>query len=262
MMNVLSLFGINRQDFFVIKQLAHRDKSRENASSFLGQVWQILNPFINMMVLVLVFSTMFANKKFVNFPLYVATGTIFFDVFSSGTKSCLKALVANKNFLIKTQLDKEIYIKEKVYVVLINFTYSFLIYLGIMAFYHVPVKLTMILLIPDLVLLILLVYGLGMILSVINVLFADISYLYDIFVLMLFYGSALFFDPAKLGIEMQTFLSFNPIYLAIAIARISILDGKIPGIGLWIKLMMYALFFYFIGKRIFVNSIENIVAKI
>ena len=145
---------------------------------------------------------------------------------------------------------------------MINFGYAFLIYLGIMLVCNVSLKWTMILLIPDLMLLFLMVYGLGLILSVIDVLFADISYLYDIFVLLMFYGSALFFDPSKLGIEIQTFLSFNPVYLSIAIARISIIDGMIPGVGLWVKLAVYALLFYILGKWVFEKGTENIVCKI
>lgn len=253
---------VTKQDLFVIQQLAHKDKSRENASSFFGQLWQILNPFINMIVLILVFSTMFANKDFVNYPMFVATGTMIFDIFSSGTKSCLGALVANKNFLIKAQLDKTVYLKERIYVTLINFTYSFIIYLGLMMWFRIPFKGTMLLLIPDLFLLVMMVYGFGKILAIVNALFADIRYFHDIFVLMFFYGSALFYDPQRLDYFAQKVLSFNPVYISIAIARISILDGYIPKWTLWAKLLLYSVFFYSLGSYVFKKGSQNIVAKI
>ncbi|SEJ03454.1 ABC-2 type transport system permease protein [Lachnospiraceae bacterium A10] len=258
----MKVFGLTKQDLFVIQQLAHKDKSRENASSFMGQFWQILNPFINMIVLILVFSTMFANKDFVNYPMFVATGTMIFELFNFGTRNSLGALVSNKNFLIKTQIDKRLYIMERVYVAIINFTYSFVIYLGLMIFFHIPFRWTMMLLIPDIILLLLLIYGMGKILAVINVLFADITYFYQIFTLFLFYGSALFYSPAKIAGSARDIITFNPVYVAVAIARIAIIDGKIPGVGLWIKLFVYSSVIFLIGKKVFENSVENIVAKI
>ncbi len=258
----MNFFKLNKNDLFVISQLAHKDKSRENSSNFLGQIWQILDPFINTFVLVMVFGVMFKNKRFVNYPVYVATGIMFYNLFSTGTKNCLNALSGNKNFLIKAQLDKTIYVKEKVFVALINFGYSFLIYLGVMIAYRVPFRITMLLVIPDVLLLISLVYGFGKILSIVNALFADITYFHEIFLLFIFYGSALFFDPSRVAPVLQFLLSLNPIYLSIAIARISIIDGIVPPYTLWIKLLLYSATFYWIGNIVFEKGSENIVAKL
>ena len=258
----MKFLNLSRQDIFVIKQLAHKDKSRENASSFLGQIWQILNPFISTVVLMAVFSTMFANKKFVNFPMFIATGTIFYELFGSGTKNCLNALVSNKNFLIKTQIEKRIYVMERIYVALINFGYSMFIYVCLMLYFRIPFRWTMFLLVPDTILLLMVIYGIGKILAIINVLFADITYFYQIFTLFVFYGSDIFYDPGRVTGIAQMFLSVNPVYISIAIARITILDGIIPSIGLWLKLLLYAIFLVLVGDAIWKKGIRNIVSKI
>lgn len=252
----------NKKYFFVIQQLALRDKRRENNSAILGQLWQIINPFINMMVLILIFSTMFKNKDFVNYPMFVATGTTIFELFNFGTKNCQGALVGNKNYLIRTQIPKNVFIMERVYVALINFMLSSVVYIGMMIFEGIPFRWTDLLVIFDVAIFLFLIVGIGKVLAVINVVFADISYFWDIFVLLLFYGSALFYDPGKYGPDIQMVMSMNPIYVAVAIARISIIDGMVPKWTLWLKLLIYAFVSYYIGSKIFKKGTQNIVAKL
>lgn len=48
-----------QQNMFVIHQLVLRDKKRSLSSTFMGELWEVINPLINMVVLVLVFGKMF-----------------------------------------------------------------------------------------------------------------------------------------------------------------------------------------------------------
>lgn len=95
-----------QQNMFVIHQLVIRDKKRNLSSTFMGELWEVINPLINMVVMVLVFGKMFGDGSSSRFPLYVLTGTTIYGLFTSGTTMCLNALMGNKNFLIKTQIKK------------------------------------------------------------------------------------------------------------------------------------------------------------
>ena len=57
---------------------------------------------------------------------------------------------------------------------------------------------------------------------------------------------------------MQKIISFNPIYDAISIARVSVIDMKMPGIGLWIKLVSSAIIVYTIGYFVFKESLSSL----
>ena len=48
-----------RQNWFVIQQLIKRDKQRSLSSTFMGELWEIINPLINMIVMVLDFGMMY-----------------------------------------------------------------------------------------------------------------------------------------------------------------------------------------------------------
>ena len=109
-----------RQNWFVIQQLIKRDKQRSLSSTFMGELWEV----INLVVMVLVFSKMFGSGTSGAFPLYVLTGTTLYGLFNSGTSMCLNALMGNKNFLIKTQLNKNVYVYQKILVAFRNFLFS------------------------------------------------------------------------------------------------------------------------------------------
>ena len=62
--------------------------------------------------------------------------------------------------------------------------------------------------------------GIGKMLAVINVTFADITYFYKIFTLFLMYGSAIFYRVDRLPLTMQKVMTIlNPLYIVISIAR-------------------------------------------
>ena len=50
-----------QQNMFVIHQLVLRDKKRSLSSTFMGELCEVINPLINMVVLVLVFGKMFGT---------------------------------------------------------------------------------------------------------------------------------------------------------------------------------------------------------
>ena len=82
-----------RQNMFVIHQLVIRDKKRSLSSAFMGELWEVINPLIYMVVMVLVFGKMFGGGKAGQFPLYILTGTTIYGLFTSGTTMCLNALM-------------------------------------------------------------------------------------------------------------------------------------------------------------------------
>lgn len=251
-----------RQNIFVIRQLVERDKKRSLSSTFMGELWEILNPLINMIVMVLIFGQMFGRGMSGKFPLYVLTGTTIYGLFTSGTTMCLNALMENKNFLIKTQLNKNVYVDQKIWLAFRNFLFSLLIYAFVLAVYKISPGITWLIIIPDIVLLLIMMVGIGKLLAIINVTFADITYFYKIFTLMLMYGSALFYKVDRLNPIMQKCMLVNPIYISIEIARNCMMYYQTSDRGMWLILLGYAGGCYVLGTVLYQKKIENIVAQL
>lgn len=254
--------GQLKHSVYVIRLLAKRDRSRGNSSAFLGQLWQILNPFIYMVVMALLFTNMFTNDNFMYYPIFILTGTMIDTLFAEGTFNCLTALSANKNFLINSSISRKLYPVERVYVAFVNFLFSTLIFFLVAWYFQLKPSWTWILVIPNIIMFVFLVLGIGKILAIINVYFADITYFYKIFRLFVFYASAIFYDTARLSPSMQKLISLNPVYVSIALARISLIDKVVPSISLWIKLFVYSMGIYLLGTYIYNKNISNIIEKI
>ena len=62
----------------LVRELVQRDLKLKYRRSFLGYVWSVLNPLMIMIVLTLVFSSLF-QKSIENFPVYLFTGRILYD---------------------------------------------------------------------------------------------------------------------------------------------------------------------------------------
>ncbi len=251
-----------KHNIYVVRLLAKRDRQRNNSSAFLGQLWQIINPFIYMVVMALLFTKMFGNEDFVYFPIYILIGTMINSLFGEGTTSCLTALSGNKNFLINSAISRSLYPVERVYVAFVNFCFSIIIFVIVVLYYGLKPKWEWLLVVPNIIMFIIMILGIGKILAIINVTFADITYFYKIFTLFVFYASAIFYDTSRLSPLMQQLISINPVYVSIALARICVIDGVVANGTLWAKLFFCSVFCYSLGTYIYKKNVQNIIEKI
>ena len=150
-----------RQNWFVIQQLIKRDKQRSLSSTFMGELWEVINPLINMVVMVLVFSEMFGNDSSRKFPLYVLIGTTMYNLFVSGTTTSLNSLMENENFLIKARLSKNVYVVQKVLVAFRNFLFSLMILAFAIAVYRIQPNIKWLLFSLDILLMLFMMTGIG-----------------------------------------------------------------------------------------------------
>ncbi len=249
-----------KQNMFAIHQLTERDKKHENAQTFFGELWEIFNPLIMTVVMVLVFGTIFETDS--SYALFVLCGNTLFNFFNQGTSSCLGALVGNKNLLIRSRLNRRIYVVQKVVLAFRNLVFSLFILAFVIALYQLQLSLIWLLSIVDIYLLILIILGIGKILSITNVFFGDMTYFYRIIIVFLFYCSALFYDASRLPILMQKIMMLNPMYDAVYIFRSIITSSKIVEPQYWIFLVIYALGFYAFGSVIYNRYSDNVIANI
>ena len=168
-----------KQYYFVIKQLVDREIKRKYARSFLGVIWSVLNPLMTMAVMSMIFSTIF-KRTIENYPIYYLTGTIFWQLFSGATNSAMTALVDNRTLLLKVKLPKQTFVLARIYTALTNFGYTCVAYVLMLVVFQIKISPTMLLFPIDVFFCLLFSMGIGYVLSILYVFFADIKYLYSI----------------------------------------------------------------------------------
>lgn len=251
----------NKQYFFVIRELTAREIKRKYARSYLGIIWSVLNPLLTMMVMSLIFSYMFKHS-IDNYPVYYLTGNVLWGLFSTGTNSAMTALVDNKNLLVKAKLPKQTFVLSRIYTALVNFGYTCVAYILMLIIFRVKPSWTVLLFIPDVILALIFTIGVGYILSILYVFFADIKYLYSVLLTLLMYMSAIFYPASSLPPVLQTLIGYNPVYLTIYIAREAVVYGRMPHYSSWIKLLLAAAISLWIGLIVFRNKQNDVMQRV
>lgn len=250
-----------KQYFFVLSQLTGRDVKRKYAKSKLGIIWSVLNPLLSMAVMTLVFSTMF-KKNIENYPLYYLTGITVWNMFTEATKSAMESIVDNKQMLIKVKLPKHIFPLSRVFTAFVNMLYSLIAFVILLIFFKFVPSETVICFPSIIALFLIFSIGIGYILSVVYVFFADIKYLYSVFLRLLMFVSALFYPVESLDGLAYKVVNSNPIYWYISSARNVILYGKWIEISQWIKMCVISIVTFAVGILVFKLNENKLVQKI
>lgn len=250
-----------KQYWFVISELTGREIKRKYSRSKLGILWSVLNPLLHMVVLSLIFSTMF-KRSIENFPVYYLCGNVLWTLFTTATNTAMTVLVDNKQMLIKVKIPMQVFVVSRVYTALVNFGYSLIAFVPILLFFKVPLKVS-VLFIPVIVLFqLMFTLGFSYILSVGYVLFGDVKHLYGIVLTLWMYLSALFYPTENLPVAMKTVVANNPIYTYIDSLRWIVLEGVLPPANTMIKMVIWSVSVYFIGTHIFNSSKNKIMQKL
>ena len=254
---------INRvkQDIFVIRQISYKDSVKKTSETNLGVFWNVFNPFIYMVVLSLYYQNIIIHD-IDKFPAFVFVGIIIYKFYNSATKGAMRCLVNNKSLIIKAKVSSDIFVFEKIFSAFKEAGYSFIAYIPIIIFFKVKISWRIITLFPILFLTIIVICGMGKILAVAYVYFADIDYLYTVFMTLLFYVSGVFLPLDHMPDKYQYFLSYNPIFLSIYLSRNALLYSQSSYWTAWIKLILWALLLLLIGNWLFDKNRNRIVGKL
>lgn len=250
-----------KQYWFVIKELTGRELKRKYARSYLGVVWSILNPLLSMAVISFLFSYMF-RRSIENFPVFYLIGSTVWTLFKVATDSSMTALVDNKQLLLRAKLPKYTFVLSRINTALVNFVYSVITMSVIMLFFRIEITWKIILFIPVIVLVLMFSIGIGLILSIIYVFFADVKYLYEILLVLWMYMSAIFYPVSRLPDYAQNVLHYNPVFLAIDISRSVLQYGQLPPAEEWIRLLIFAMISFGCGILVFKKFEGNVMRKI
>lgn len=210
-------------------QFTLRNVELRHRGSHLGLVWSFLNPLLMLGLYILVFGYIFGghfgvlpNETRIDYGLGIFFGLTLFHFVAEVLGGSPTLIVGNPNFVKKVVFPLEILPAANVLGAVIHMLISLMLLLvGIVAFgpglswgaLWLPV-----ILFP----LIMALFGVGCFFSAVGVFFRDIGQLMQFFTVALMFSSAVFYPAAKVATNSPiawSFLRFNPILLAIELAR-------------------------------------------
>lgn len=222
---------------YLLVELIRKNIKLQYRNSVLGVFWTLLQPLLTMVVISIVFAGIFGrdSSKVVNYSVYLLTGRLLFDFFQQSTKKGMRSIRGNATIIKKVYVPRYIYPLSNVLSTFVTFAISLIDLVVVIGFFNIinkdPITLTWRIvgfLIP-IILLMFISMGVSMILATLDVFFRDIEYLYDVFCLLLFYVTPVFYTIDRLGITsdaVMKLLKLNPLYGIIDMARSFILFGN------------------------------------
>ena len=228
--NVVSQIAIFKRFRHLLILMVKRDFTTRYRRSVLGVLWSLLNPLLTMLVLTLVFSTIF-RFGIPNFPVYLLSGQLIFSFFSESTTLAMGSIIGGAGIIKKVYVPKYIFPVSRVLSSMVNLFFSFIAFLFVVFATRAPLHWTIFLIPIPILYTLIFSFGIALLLSSLAVFFRDLTYIYGIMITLLTFLTPLFYPVDILPDRVFYLIHLNPMFHYVTYFRSLAIDGAIP--GLW-----------------------------
>ncbi|MCL2500896.1 MAG: ABC transporter permease [Defluviitaleaceae bacterium] len=222
--------------------------------SVLGILWSLLNPLLTMLVLTMVFSTVFRFEiEFL--PIYILSGQLIFNFFSESTSLAMNSIVGGAGMIKKVYVPKYIFPISQVISSIVNMGFSFTAFLFVFLLLRHPFNWTFFMIPIPILYIIIFSMGVGMLLSSMAVFFRDINYIYGIGITLLMFLTPIFWPISMLAPRVYHLIHLNPMFHFVGYFRDVALYGNIP--GLWANIICLGFALAALGIGLYVKMAQQ-----
>ena len=240
------MFELARKHRFLFEELVKRDFKKKYKRTVLGMGWSMLMPLLTLLVMKVVFEQFFGRNT-PHYTTYLFCGLLVFNWFSESTNGGIRSLYGNAGIFSKVNVPKQLFLFAGNVQTLINFALTLIVFFFFCFLDHVAFTWRFVFLLYPITTLLVFNIGVGMILSALFIFFRDMDYLWTVFLQLLMYGSAIFYQVDKMSPGLQRAFAFNPVYRHIAYVREIVLNGAIPSPATHLALAGFALGAFLVG---------------
>ena len=244
---------------YLLFELVKKNIKLKYRRSYLGILWTLVEPLLTMIVLTLVFGTLF-GKDDRTYPVYILCGRLLYSFFSSASKAGLKAVSGNAAMIKKVYVPKYIYVVAAIISNFVTFVISLVVLVGVAAVLRVEPTWHIVEGLIPLVILFVMTLGIGLILATLNVFFRDIEYIWSVLTMLIMYASAIFYTTERvINTGNGWVFNVNPIYMCIANFRNAVLYGTAMNVDYCIHSAIFAVLSVIIGSLLFYKEQDKFI---
>jgi ABC-2 type transport system permease protein len=202
-------------------------------NSVLGFVWSMLNPALYLVIFYIVF-TQFLQGDIPNFPIYLLSGLLAWNLWSASLGGSVASLIGNASLVTKVYFPREILPLATIGASLMHFVFQFLVLLGALAVFRYGLSFEGLILVPlALAVEIVLLVGTCLIVAVLNVYFRDVQHLLELVLLGWFWMTPIVY---KIAFVQQKSPGVFHLYLLNPMTHIVLafqrgIYGHVPGVS-------------------------------
>jgi len=191
--------------------LSWRDVLVRYKQTAIGVAWAFIRPLLTMVVFTLVFGRIAGlPSDGVPYPILVFAGMLPWQFFASSLTESSQSLIMNANLVSKVYFPRLILPTSSVVVAFVDFAISFVLLLGLMAFYSFWPTWRVVLLPAFVLLAFLAALGPGLLITALNVRYRDFRYVVPFIAQMGLYISPVGFSSNVIPQQYRLLYSLNP----------------------------------------------------
>lgn len=240
----------------LIRTLVVRDLKSRYVGSVMGLFWAVINPLILLAVFSFVFATIFKQRVAgggeENFFLFMFCGLWPWFAFQEGVSRSSVSLMENANFIKKVVFPAEVLVVSTVLSSFVQQVIGFVFLFAILAFSGHMGNLLLLLLLPAAFLAqIAFSVGIGWALSSLTVFFRDVAQVANALLMVWFYTTPIVYPANLVPPGFKLLLVANPMHHLLSIYRALILGGHLPEWSSVAYVAVVAGATFWLGSRLF-----------
>ena len=213
----------------LVMQLIVRNIKTRYKRSVLGVAWTMISPLMMMVVLSVVFSSMF-NARIEHYAVFLLTALTLWGFFSQTSSGIMTELTWGGSLISKIYIPPSVFAISALGTGLVNVVLALVPLVLIMLVMGVPITPAMLFLPIPLLFACMFALGLGLILSRMAIFFADVAEMYQILLMVWFYATPIIYPLDAISPERQFLLKLNPMYYLVEVFREPVHDGRLPSL--------------------------------
>lgn len=241
----------------LVLTLVARDLKVRYRRSSIGFLWTMLQPLLTMLVLQLVFSTIF-RFEVANYPVYALAGILFWNFFSQSISASMNSLRGNASLLGKMPVPKVVFPLATVLAGVVNLLLALVPLFAILLVTGHPIRPAILFLPVAILLAALFTLGAGLLLSPLSVFFHDVVELVGVTLTLLMYLTPVFYPMSIVPDHLRWVVRYNPVRSVLEVFRDPIYYGKIPPLSHLVVALVVVLVALLIGADFFRRSSDRI----
>lgn len=224
--------------------LTWRDIKLRYRQTALGAAWAVLQPVLTMIVFSVIFGTLAKlPSDNIPYPIFTFTALLPWQLFAFALINSSNSLVGNQNLVSKVYFPRLIIPIASVLPGLMDFAISFVVLIGMMIYYHMPLSVRMLALPLFLLLALASALAMGLWLSALNVEYRDIRYVVPFLTLFWQYATPVAYSSTLIPERWRFFYNLNPMAGVVDGFRWALLGSESAGGLIWVSVVIIAVLF-------------------
>lgn len=199
------------RDLFYI--LSWRDIKVRYKQTVIGILWSVLPPLITMIIFTIVFSWIakIPSETNIPYPILVFAGLIPWQFFSNAISESSNSLIINSQLITKVYFPRMIIPASSIITSFIDMGLALLVFLGLMIYFQYWPDWRLLFLPLALLLIFIMAFGVGLILTTLNLKYRDFRYVIPFIIQLGLYISPVGFSSNVVPEKWQWLYALNPL---------------------------------------------------